>query len=79
MFPEDVTIPIGLFDLLPILFGANTPLQIRDWLTALVEMSLVEGSFAAGFRLHDEVRKYAILQCKDLLERDASILRRGDP
>ena len=61
VFPEDCTMPVELFATMPCFFGASSPSQVRDWLKALADMSLVEGSFEDGFSLHDEIRTCAVL------------------
>ena len=60
-FPEDVSVPVGLFDELarhtPQLFGmaagAKRPyLKVRSWLTALKKLSLLLGTMGDGFYMH---------------------------
>ena len=48
IFPEDVPVPRGLFDLLSRTFfgasGKRPHLKVRSWLTALLRLSLLQGS-----------------------------------
>merc|ERR1719456_69441 len=50
IFPEDVPVPKGLFDhLASSVFGATGKrphLKVRSWLTALLRLSLLQGSIA---------------------------------
>ena len=73
IFPEDVPIPRGLFDCLagPV-FGAGGKrphLKVRSWLTALLRLSLLQGSVADGVYQHDIVLAYVRSHCTDLQER----------
>merc|ERR1719408_740604 len=73
MFPEDVPIPRGLFDLLAgSVFGGTGKrphLMVRSWLTALLRLSLLQGSMGDGVYMHDIVRYYARARCPDLQDR----------
>ena len=82
-FPEDVSVPTELFDRLaaatPSLFGmaadSKRPhLKVRSWLTALQRLSLVLGTLAEGFYMHDIVRDFARSRCDDLAALHSSIL-----
>ena len=57
MFPEDVPIPRGLFDLFAgSVFGGTGKrphLMVRSWLTALLRLSLLQGSMGDGVYMHD--------------------------
>ena len=60
---KDIPVPRGLFDLLAdSVFGAKGKrphLMVRSWLTALLRLSLLQGSTADGVFQHDIVRDYA--------------------
>merc|ERR1719428_668115 len=79
IFPEDVPVPRGLFDLLARSFfgaeGKRPHLKVRSWLTALLRLSLLQGSISDGLFQHDIVRSYAIATCKDLPEKQREFLR----
>merc|ERR1719408_64444 len=73
MFPEDVPVPGKLFDLLASsIFGATgkrPQLKVRSWLTALLRLSLLQGSMVDGVFQHDILRDYAKSRCEDLPEK----------
>merc|ERR550514_2278876 len=73
LFPEDVPVPRGLFDLLASsIFGASgkrPQLKVRSWLTALLRLSLLQGSMVDGVFQHDILRDYAKSRCEGLPER----------
>ena len=70
IFPEDVPVPAALFDRFATsLFGASGKrpwLQVRSWLTALMRLSLLNGSLQDGMFMHDIVRDFSISRCADL-------------
>ena len=57
VFPEDVPVPVGVFDVLaPLWAGRETKrahLKVRSWITALIHCSLANGSIASGVYQHD--------------------------
>ena len=57
VFPEDVAVPISVFDqLAPLWAGRDTKrahLKVRSWVTALIHCSLAKGSLATGVYQHD--------------------------
>ena len=59
IFPEDIPVPRGLFELLaaPVFGGKGKRphLMVRSWLTALLRLSLLCGSMADGLFQHDIV------------------------
>ena len=59
---------------MPVLTTASSPLQVRSWLTALMRLSLVNGSLQDGLLMHDIVRDFAISRCPDLLELHRKLL-----
>ena len=79
IFPEDVPIPSALFDHFAVACfggaGKRPWLQVRSWLTALMRLSLVNGSLQDGCFMHDIVRDYTISRCPDVRARHRNLLQ----
>ena len=74
VFPEDVAVPLAVFDVLaPLWVGRDTKrphLKLRSWVTALIRCSLATGSLSDGVGQHDIVRHYTVSQHADEELRD---------
>ena len=78
MFPEDTPVPSAFLEMLATsllrAIGKRPQLQVRTWLQELLDMSLLQGDFEAGFLMHDIVRQYSISRCPDVRQAQREVV-----